>query len=235
MRSTPLGIGYASEAAVEFADRSMEADRLPRHPRLDRAWPRSAAPTRVSRVEVGSRPAADRHHRAPGRGARRGDRGRSGRDARLGTGPRGDSRPRHAQQQLLAIAPTATISTIQGVSQSIEPLYKNLYVKSNLSGEFTLVNERAGPRPERARPVGRDDARRAEVLRRLAARRSSASPTTIKERYLTAFEIDPELADRLRRPPAEVDRHGAIAQPLHRRAERPQVERDVPARLADRV
>ncbi len=41
----------------------------------------------------------------------------------------------------LAIAPTATISNIIGVSASIEPTYQNLYVKSNLSGEFTMANE----------------------------------------------------------------------------------------------
>lgn len=41
---------------------------------------------------------------------------------------------------VLAIAPTATIANITGVSQSIEPTYQNLYVKSNLSGEFTVVN-----------------------------------------------------------------------------------------------
>ena len=41
----------------------------------------------------------------------------------------------------LAIAPTATIANIVGVSASIEPTYQNLYVKSNLSGEFTVVNE----------------------------------------------------------------------------------------------
>ena len=40
----------------------------------------------------------------------------------------------------MAIAPTATISNIAGVSQSIEPTYQNLFVKSNLSGEFTVVN-----------------------------------------------------------------------------------------------
>ncbi len=41
----------------------------------------------------------------------------------------------------LAIAPTATISNIVGVSASIEPTYQNLYVKSNLSGEFTIANK----------------------------------------------------------------------------------------------
>lgn len=41
---------------------------------------------------------------------------------------------------VLAIAPTATISNICGVSQSIEPTYQNLFVKSNMSGEFTVVN-----------------------------------------------------------------------------------------------
>ena len=41
----------------------------------------------------------------------------------------------------MAIAPTATIANITGVSQSIEPTYQNLYVKSNLSGDFTVVNE----------------------------------------------------------------------------------------------
>lgn len=41
---------------------------------------------------------------------------------------------------VMAIAPTATISNICGVSQSIEPTYQNLFVKSNLSGEFTVVN-----------------------------------------------------------------------------------------------
>ena len=40
----------------------------------------------------------------------------------------------------LALAPTATISNIAGCYPSIEPIYKNIYVKSNMSGEFTVVN-----------------------------------------------------------------------------------------------
>ena len=41
----------------------------------------------------------------------------------------------------MAIAPTATISNICGVSQSIEPIYQHLFVKSNMSGEFTIINQ----------------------------------------------------------------------------------------------
>lgn len=41
---------------------------------------------------------------------------------------------------VMAIAPTATISNISSVAQSIEPTYQNLFVKSNMSGDFTIVN-----------------------------------------------------------------------------------------------
>src|SRR3546814_5441142 len=58
-----------------------------------------------------------------------------------------DSLRAHIQQHgmrnsnCVAIAPTATIDKIVGVSPCIEPTYRNLYVKSNLSGEFTVVND----------------------------------------------------------------------------------------------
>jgi ribonucleoside-diphosphate reductase alpha chain len=51
-----------------------------------------------------------------------------------------DRHRRHAQQNCVAIAPTATISNIIGVDASIEPSFGNLSVKSNLSGEFTVIN-----------------------------------------------------------------------------------------------
>ena len=42
---------------------------------------------------------------------------------------------------IMAIAPTETIGNITGVTRSIEPMYKNVFVKSSLSGEFTVINE----------------------------------------------------------------------------------------------
>ena len=53
----------------------------------------------------------------------------------------------HVQQygmrnsNMMAIAPTATISNIAGCFPCIEPIYKNIYVKANMSGEFTVVNK----------------------------------------------------------------------------------------------
>ncbi|MBA3449812.1 MAG: ribonucleoside-diphosphate reductase subunit alpha, partial [Chloroflexia bacterium] len=90
----------------------------------------------------------------------------------------------------MAIAPTATIANIQGVTQSIEPLYTNLYVKSNLSGEFTVVNERL-VRDLAARdlwdPELRDDLKYEDGSVQAITR----VPDELKARYPTAFEIDP--------------------------------------------
>ena len=78
----------------------------------------------------------------------------------------------------MAIAPTATIANIIGVSASIEPTYQNLYVKSNLSGEFTVVNEYLVPDLKQRRAVGRGDGRRPQVLRRQPrAHRPRARPS----------------------------------------------------------
>ena len=91
----------------------------------------------------------------------------------------------------MAIAPTATISTIVGVCQSIEPSYKHLYVKSNLSGEFTqitidLVDELKGR--------GLWDADMLEALKYYdgSVQEIQRIPDDVKARYHTAFEIDPE-------------------------------------------
>ncbi|MCA9061139.1 MAG: ribonucleoside-diphosphate reductase subunit alpha, partial [Planctomycetaceae bacterium] len=91
----------------------------------------------------------------------------------------------------MAIAPTATISTIIGVSQSIEPMYKHLYVKSNLSGEFTHVNTSL---VSELKARGLWDADMLEALKYFdgALTEIPQVPADIKARYLTAFEIEPK-------------------------------------------
>ena len=91
----------------------------------------------------------------------------------------------------MAIAPTATISTIVGVSQSIEPVYKHLYVKSNLSGEFTHVNtslvnelkDRGLWDHEMLNDLKYFDGTLTEIPR---------VPADVKARYLTSFEVEPK-------------------------------------------
>lgn len=90
----------------------------------------------------------------------------------------------------MAIAPTATISNICGVSQSIEPTYQNLYVKSNLSGEFTVVN------PYLVRDLKRLDLWDDVMVNDLKYFDGSVQPIDripdeIKALYATAFEVDP--------------------------------------------
>ena len=89
----------------------------------------------------------------------------------------------------MAIAPTATISNISGVSQSIEPIYQNLFVKSNLSGEFTIVN------PYLVQDFKDLDIWDEVMINDLkyfdgSVQKIDRVPTDLKEKYATAFEID---------------------------------------------
>ena len=90
----------------------------------------------------------------------------------------------------MAIAPTATISNICGVSQSIEPTYQNLFVKSNLSGEFTVVNPYL---IEDLRERGLWDEVMANDLKYYdgSVQHIDRIPEDLKQLYQTAFEIDP--------------------------------------------
>jgi ribonucleoside-diphosphate reductase alpha chain len=91
----------------------------------------------------------------------------------------------------MAIAPTATISTIVGVCQSIEPSYKHLYVKSNLSGEFTQITiDLVDELKER----GLWDSDLLEALKYYdgSVQDIERVPDDVKSRYHTAFEIDSE-------------------------------------------
>jgi ribonucleoside-diphosphate reductase alpha chain len=91
---------------------------------------------------------------------------------------------------ILAIAPTATIANIQGVSQSIEPQYSNLYVKSNLSGEFTTVNQYL---VDELRELGIWDTDMLDDLKYHdgSVQEIDRIPDNLKLKYKTAFEIDP--------------------------------------------
>jgi ribonucleoside-diphosphate reductase alpha chain len=91
----------------------------------------------------------------------------------------------------IAIAPTATIANIVGVSQGIDPPYQNLYVKSNLSGEFTVVVESLA-RELKAR--GLWDTVMVADLKYFdgSLARIDRVPAEIRARYATAFEIDPK-------------------------------------------
>ncbi|GHD49382.1 ribonucleoside-diphosphate reductase alpha chain [Marinobacter persicus] len=92
---------------------------------------------------------------------------------------------------VMAIAPTATISNIVGVSQSIEPAYQNLFVKSNLSGEFTVVN------PSLVRDLKAEGLWDNVMVNDLkyfdgSVQQIDRIPDELKARYATAFEIDPQ-------------------------------------------
>ena len=89
----------------------------------------------------------------------------------------------------VAIAPTATISNIIGVDASIEPCFGNLSVKSNLSGEFTIVNEYLVRDLKR---LGLWDDVMVMDLKHFdgSLRRIDRVPDDIKQLYATAFEVD---------------------------------------------
>ncbi|TXS89873.1 ribonucleoside-diphosphate reductase subunit alpha [Parahaliea maris] len=91
---------------------------------------------------------------------------------------------------VMAIAPTATIANITGVSQSIEPTYQNLYVKSNLSGEFTVVNPYL-VRDLKARKLW--DGVMVNDLKYYdgSVQQIDRVPADLKAVYATAFEVEP--------------------------------------------
>ena len=91
---------------------------------------------------------------------------------------------------VIAIAPTATISNITGVTQSIEPTYQNLYVKSNLSGEFTIVNPHL---VRKLKELGLWDDVMINDLKYFEGSLSEISriPDEIKKLFSTAFEVEP--------------------------------------------
>ena len=185
------GISYASHAAVEFADKCMEM--ISYYAILsstELAQERGAYPTyKGSKWDRGYLPLDTVDLLEKERGLPI-DLDRSAqmdwsivRDAIRKYGMRNSN--------TMAIAPTATIGNITGAIPSIEPLYKHLFVKSNLSGEFTITNPYL---VDRLKAIGLWDAEMIDDLKYFdgSIREIERIPQEIKNLFLTAFEIEPE-------------------------------------------
>ncbi|HKH20506.1 MAG TPA: ribonucleoside-diphosphate reductase subunit alpha [Gammaproteobacteria bacterium] len=206
LRHRPVGIGimgfqdalyklrlpYASQAAIEFADRSMEAvsfyaikassdlaaERGAYSSFIGSLWSQGVLPIdSITRLEQerGGHVEMDCSMTLDWKALR----------ARVqSVGMRNSN--------TMAIAPTATISNICGITQSIEPTYQNLFVKSNLSGEFTYIN-----------PYLVDDLKQRGLWDEVmvndlkyydgSVQAIDRMPHDLKELYATAFEVEPEF------------------------------------------
>jgi len=205
LRHRPVGLGimgfqdalytkkipYASEAAIEFADRTMEAvSYFAIQASTNLAQERGAYTTfEGSLWSKGILPIDSINFLAEMRGAYlKQDRSstldwQSLRQRVKSVGMRNSN--------TLAIAPTATISNICGVSQSIEPTYQNLYVKSNLSGEFTVINPHLVAELK-ARNLWDDVMVNDLKYYNGSVHNIERIPADLKAIFATAFEVDAE-------------------------------------------
>jgi ribonucleoside-diphosphate reductase alpha chain len=203
VRHRPVGLGimgfqealhamrvpYASQDAVEFADRSMEAvcynafwastelaeERGPYSSFQGSLWDRGILPLDTLRLleeERGGFVDIDMSSTLDWESLR----------ARIKAHGMRNS-------NCVAIAPTATISNIVGISASIEPTFQNLYVKSNLSGEFTVVNEYL---VHDLKKLGLWDEVMVADLKYFdgSLARIDRVPAELRQLYATAFEVD---------------------------------------------
>ncbi len=203
LRHRPVGLGimgfqdalqalrlpYASDAAVEFADRSMEAvsyhaisasvdlaTERGRYPSFEGSlWSKGLLPIDSIRLLEEARGGTDMDEcvTLDWEALRK-------RVKKIGM----------RNSNTMAIAPTATISNICGVSQSIEPVYQNLFVKSNMSGDFTVVNARL---VHDLKQRGLWDEVMVSDLKYFdgSVGQIDRIPDDLKALYATAFEIEP--------------------------------------------
>ncbi len=188
-----LRIPYASEAAVQFADQSMEAvcyyaywastelaaERGRYSSYKGSLWDRGVLP--IDSLDLLASERGDEKYVDVDRSATLNWDELRSRIALHGM----------RNSNCIAIAPTATIANIIGVSASIEPTYQNLYVKSNLSGEFTVANEHL------VRDLKKlnlwDDVMVADIKYfdgSLA--KIDRIPADLRQLYATAFEVEPK-------------------------------------------
>jgi ribonucleoside-diphosphate reductase alpha chain len=185
------GIPFASEAAVEFNDEAMEAIAYYAYEASsDIAAERGTYSTyKGSKWDRGLLPQDTVDILEQERGVKV-DVPRGG---RMDWAPVRAKIARHGMRNsnVLAIAPTATISNITATSPCIEPTYKNLFVKSNLSGEFIVLNPFL-VKDLKAR--GLWDQEMIDNLKYFDGEVMDIDrmPADLKARYMTAFDIDPK-------------------------------------------
>jgi ribonucleoside-diphosphate reductase alpha chain len=186
-----MRVPYASPEAVEFADRSMEmvayaaywastelAEERSRYPSFAGSlWDRGVLPQDtldLLAAERGGYVELDRSSTLDWEALRARIRSHGMRNSNC-----------------IAIAPTATIANIIGVSASIEPTFQNLFVKSNLSGEFTVVNEYLVSDLKQA---GLWDEVMIADLKYFDGNlaRIDRAPVELRRLYATAFEVEPK-------------------------------------------
>ena len=182
-------IPYGSDAAVEFADKSMEAvSYFAIQASCDLADERGAYETfQGSLWSKGILPLDSQQILIEARGQKYID---VNLEETLDWAPvRERVKKGIRNSNIMAIAPTATIANITGVSQSIEPTYQNLYVKSNLSGEFTVINPYL-VRDLKAR--GLWDSVMINDLKYYdgSVQQIERIPQELKDLYATAFEVE---------------------------------------------
>ncbi|MCB1084945.1 MAG: ribonucleoside-diphosphate reductase subunit alpha, partial [Chlamydiia bacterium] len=186
-----MGLSYASHEAVEFADKSMEMisyyailasselakERNPYPSYKGSKWERGLLP--IDTIALLER--------------ERGEPVEMDRSVSMDWDKVRTSIKKHGMRHsnVMAIAPTATIANIAGITPSIEPNYKNLYVKSNLSGEFTFTNNYL---VAKLKELGLWDDQMIDDLKYFdgSVLEVERIPDDLKKQYLTSFEIDPE-------------------------------------------
>ena len=186
-----LRVPYASDEAVAFADRSMEAvSYFAIAASADLAGERGAYQSFAGSLwSNGVLPIDSLERVREARGDERFFQVND--DATLDWNAlREKTRRGMRNSNTMAIAPTATISNITGVTQSIEPTYQNLFVKSNLSGEFTVVNPFL---VADLKARGLWDEVMINDLKYYDGSVQSIGriPDDLKQLYTTAFELDP--------------------------------------------
>ncbi|MGI9338660.1 MAG: ribonucleoside-diphosphate reductase subunit alpha [Gammaproteobacteria bacterium] len=203
-----LGVPYNSDAAVEFADNTMEtvcyyaydascdlAKERGKYESFDGSlWSRGIMPPDTLRMLAKERGDAESSADLPMEGGRidspflQADistrRDWNNLRARI---------KKHGMRNsnCVAIAPTATIANIVGVSASIEPTYQNIYVKSNLSGDFTVSNRYL---VRELQDLGLWDEMMLQDIKYYDGRTDQIEriPEEVRARYPTAFDIDPK-------------------------------------------